>query len=160
MAFLKNSIYNFERETIGSYNVVDFTRNNIYKIKDLPQLNDLNYVEFIQMAENETYEYLAYKLYNNEDYWDLILAINGFDPLFDMYFSFEVVGDLAADKLKSYEDDVIKRTVIDNARTCLLNNWENEIKTKNDSKMMIKIIRPNRMQDFIRILKDNGLIKV
>jgi hypothetical protein len=115
-------------------------------------------------------------LYNNENYWDIILAINGSDPLFDLYFSFEAVADFAKDKVAQFEANPYNRklplesdiqsngqTVKENypnfIQDYLKNLWNAEFLATNDSRRTIKVIKPYRMQDFMRVLRDNGFAK-
>lgn len=176
MSQLQNTIYNFPKEIQGSYNVAQFSRNFIFKIKDLPEVQDPDYFYYYDLEENETLELLAYKLYNNENYWDIILAINGSDPLFDLYFSFEAVADFAKDKVAQFEANPYNRklplesdiqsngqTVKENypnfIQDYLKNLWNAEFLATNDSRRTIKVIKPYRMQDFMRVLRDNGFAK-
>jgi len=153
---LKNTIYNFPKEVIGSYNVTMYSRNTIQKIKDFKEVSDINYIDYYTLAENETLEYVAYKIYENENYWDLILAINGEDPLFDMYLSFEAITDLAITKVTSFETKVYNRPLDSITKDYLLALWNKETLDLNDTRRVIKVIKPHRLQDFMRILKEAG----
>jgi len=156
MAQLKNTLYNFNKTTAGSYEFSDFTRNKNNTIKDLFEVRDgSDYIDYYNLAENETLELVAYKLYSNENYWDILLAINGQDPLFDLYFSFEALSDFSVDKVQLYETNVYNRELPDKSKTYLAAIWEAEFLAKNDINRTIKIIKPSRMQDFMRILRDN-----
>lgn len=159
MAQLKNTVYTFPKEIVGSYNVTDYSRNTCWKIKDFILTQSKDLFEYYDFDENETLEYASFKLYGNENYWDILLAINGEDPLFDMYFSFEAVTDLAKTKISKFESGVYKRPLDLITKEHMLSLWNAEFLALNDKKRSIKIIKPHRMQDFMRILRDNGYAK-
>jgi len=158
MAQLKNTLFNFGTTQIGNYIVQDYSRNKIWQISSLPEVQDKAYVTEITLEDNQTIEAVSYILYNNEDYWDILLAINGISPLFDMTYDFDVV----ADSSLSFTNEYIQNfglSFSELTKTRLQEEFKEKFLSKNEENRLFKVIKPNRMNDFIKILRDNGFAK-
>lgn len=168
MAQLQNTIYNFPQEQVGLYNIRDFTRNNIFKIKDLPESNDSTYVTYISLEDNQTIEGVSYILYDNENYWDILLALNDIDPLYGMTYDFDAVTDISiseADKMISKygllnklnsETNQNKIALLEARISYIYSYFLDKINTQNDTQRIFKVIRPDRISDYIKVLRLYG----
>jgi hypothetical protein len=158
MAQLKNTLFNFGTTQIGNYIVQDYSRNKIWQISSLPEVQDKTYVTEITLEDNQTIEAISYILYNNEDYWDILLAINGISPLFDMTYDFDVI------KISSsaYANEYINNFGLgfsELTKTRLIEEFREKFLNQNEENRNFKVIKPNRMNDFLKILRDNGFAK-
>jgi hypothetical protein len=159
MAQMKNTIYNFSTIQKGDFIVQDYSRNNFYKIRLMPEVSDDKYIMYIELEENQTIEAVSYLIYGDENYWDMILSINGIDPLFDMFYSNEVMSNVILNRMDELKNNILKMSLTEQTEAFLENYISVQENNKNDTNRTIKVIKPSMLQDFIRILRDSGYIK-
>lgn len=155
---MTNTVNNFQKSTKGKYSIRDYSRNLLYKIRELPESSDDAYISYIQLEDNQTIEAVSNLLYDNVNYWDILIALNGIDPLLEMAYSFEVIADIAVGKLTKFETEVYRAQLPTIRRNEFLSEINGEIDTLNEQRRTIKIIKPYMMPTFLKILKDNGFI--
>jgi len=148
---MKNTLLNYDKFSSYKYIANDYT-----SILTLPELQDTTYIEYVQLDENQTIEQVSYALYGTPDYWDILVLINNRDPLFDMVYSFDIVDGIAGDKVLNYLSNysgVYKADTFNRLKTITLADLE----TKNDNLRTLKIIKPVKMFDFIKIINSINL---
>lgn len=158
MAQLTNTIFKFPTVQKGSFIVQDYSRNKLKSILDLPEITDNNFIMYIDLEENQTIEAVSYILYNNENYWDILIAINNIDPLFGLCYDFDTLNSFANSKTENYRTK-FGITLSLESYNRLLSQWKEEIEDENAIKRKLKVIRPNMINEFIRILRNNGFAK-
>jgi len=153
---MKNTLLNYDKFSSYKYIANDYTSKNFKNILTLPELQDTTYIEYVQLDENQTIEQVSYALYGTPDYWDILVLINNRDPLFDMVYSFDIVDGIAGDKVLNYLSNysgVYKADTFNRLKTITLADLE----TKNDNLRTLKIIKPVKMFDFIKIINSINL---
>lgn len=153
---MKNTILNYDEileGTSGSTTIVsqDYTSKYFRQIQMLNELKDSNYIDYFELADNQTIEQVSFILYETADYWDILVLINGMDPIFDMTYNFDIVSDIADSKLDKYYSDFseyINQTSKDRLREDVL---KTEIQ-KNEDNRTIKVIKPRMLSEFIKVL--------
>lgn len=155
--FMKNSLIKGSYIESDKYSYVDYTEKKYVGVLDLPEVNSTEYIEYYQLADNEKIEYISFKLYSNENYWDLLLYINGMSPLFDSPYDFNVLSDNS----NSLVDDYISRTGVrinETNKQNLIDSLINKNSSKNELHRTIKVIKPSKLQDFLKIIRTKGLV--
>src|SRR5574344_1718437 len=90
---MKNTILKFDYEELDEFIVPDyFSKSNdisylVQEIKD--------YLEVYKINDNDKLERISYELYGTTDYWDILLLLNGRDPLFDFPYDYDTTYDSA-----------------------------------------------------------------
>jgi len=153
---MKNTILNYD-ETLsgtsnGTYiNAQDYTSKHFRQLQLLKELKDSEFVEQLELVDDQTIEQVSYILYGTADYWDILVLINTIDPIFDMAYNFDIVSDVADAKLEKYYNDFsvyINQASKDRLRKAFL---DKEVQ-KNEDKRVIKVIKPTALSEFIKIL--------
>ena len=104
------------------------------------------------LDDNVKIETVSFELYGTPDYWDLLLGINNRNPIFEM--PYDIVEDELAyelEKFKTYSADSTE--LLEIVETKL----RESIETKNDTLKELRVIRPERLQDFLRLMRSRGL---
>lgn len=153
---MKNTILDFEEKIEGTYNnttyiAKDYTSKYFKQIKLLNILNDLTYIDYYELTDNQTIEQVSYILYDTPDYWDILVLINNIDPLFGMTYEFDVISDATDEQLdkyyKSFSEEILQETKDRLKNIFLKKNLE-----INENNRRIKVIRPDMITEFIKIL--------
>lgn len=178
MAQLKNSTLIYDTEEIDNYVVQDYTSKDFSKLYD--QLEDFPSELFDKMLiqDNDKLERIAYELYGNEDYWDILLLINNKSPLFSMSYDTDYIFNVKNDKLTTFIEslsngiygeeniDIFTDTYL--AETSEQSQYErlqffnnniiNELELENESYRELTYVKPAYFQEFLRLAYDKGLI--
>ena len=155
--FMKNSLIKGSYIESDKFSYVDYTEKKYSGILDLPEINSLEYIDYYQLDDNEKIEYISFKLYSNENYWDLLLYINGMTPLFDSPYDFSVLSDNSSKTV----DEYISRTgviITQENKQKLIDSLVIKNSSKNELHRIIKVIKPSKLQDFLKIIRTKGLV--
>jgi len=153
---MKNTLLTYEKFSSHNYIANDYTSKDFKNILTLPELQDTTFIDYVQLDENQTIEQVSYALYGTPDYWDVLILINNRDPLFDMVYSFDIIDDIAGDEVLKYLSNysgMYRSDTFNRLKTITLHDLE----IKNDNLRMLKIIKPDRMFDFIKIVNSLNL---
>jgi len=152
---MNNSVLKYNNYDLET-KVVDYTSFNYTLLLNMPELELSDYIEYYSMQDDEKIESISQKLYGTPVYWDLLLLINGYSPLFDMSYSYELleekVTDISQDYLNLFTN--LSNNFIYNFNEKILK----EITEKNESLRLIKVISPNKIQAFLKLARDKGYI--
>jgi len=136
-----------------AYQAVDYTSKKVNNIRNMPELNDTNYIEYAEMYNNQTIEQISYILYGTPNYWDLLLIINDKNPLFDMSYDFNILQQVAINSVNKYllnYSGKYKSNTVERLTSLL--TYEQE--AKNEQNRQIKVIKPNMLNSFLNALKN------
>lgn len=157
---MKNTILKFEERTGTingrTYYVPDYfsKKTNLNEL-----LNSFNSSEFLfskQIQENDRLERIQFDLYGNQDYWDIIAIINNISTILDMPIGEDIVKD-EAQRLQEelfnglYREENVNRPELEDEILESVQNLQ-------DKKRILKLVPPERIQEFISILKENNFI--
>lgn len=151
---------------IKDYQVRDYTSLDLRFIienKELSEfLNDRDNVFFVNIDNNSLLEEISYRYYNNENYWDIILLINNLDPLFSLPFDFDLIYNLAESITDNYfsrdKYDPYSGKYTDETKNRLFNILKEKLNKENEINRSIKLIRQERIQDFLKIFNSSARI--
>ena len=151
---------------IKDYQVRDYTSLDLRFIienKELSEfLNDRDNVFFVNIDNNSLLEEISYRYYNNENYWDIILLINNLDPLFSLPFDFDLIYNLAENITENYfsrdKYDPYSGKYTDETKNRLFNILKEKLNKENEINRTIKLLRQERIQDFLKIFNSSARI--
>lgn len=153
---MKNTLLTYDKFSSYKFIANDYTSKNFKNILSLPELNSTVYIDYIELDENQTMEQVSYALYDTPDYWDILILINNRDPLFDMVYNFDIVDNISSSRILEYLKNysgTYKTNTVDNLKKITLQDLEN----KNDNLRTLKVIKPDKMFDFIKIVNSLNL---
>lgn len=161
--YLKDTLFNFSKyyEHSGLENTL-----NVYDYKSVDWNNlslylqniDSSWFGEVTIQPNTNLEKVSLDLYEDPNYWDVIMLVNGMSPLMDIPFEFDVISDTTQEKLDNYENNILKRTIPEDLRLQLYQQYEDEMITENNSMLTLKYVLKDRLYDFILGLYDIGII--
>ena len=161
MAYLRNSIVDFTNRTIDGYSFEDYFTFDTRKVHQFIESCDndkrLEFFDWYQVQDDDKLERIALELYRNENYWDILLVINSRNPLFDMPFNFNTIATMAEAKAINYAEYINKQiTLPQNHIDYLASVYQEKAEIVNESLRPLRIVKPNKLQEFIRQAYDEG----
>lgn len=149
---MKNSTIKYDKRITENYTVEDYTSKDFRKIYNMPETKSTDWVEYITLNDGQTIEQVSQILYDNPDYWDILMLINGRDPLFDMPYNFDVLSNLAEAQISKYAleySGVYKQETFNQLAVEKLAQLEN----RNEELRTLKVVKPSKINDFIKLLR-------
>jgi len=149
---MKNTILKYDTIGSGSFVSQDYTSKQIHNILSLQELSNTDWIEYIELYDNQTVEQISFLEYGTADFWDLLVVINNIDPLFDMSYEFDILEQITNNKVNKYlanYSGVYKQDTFDRLNKLIL---DEEI-AKNEEHRLFKIIKKEKMFDFLNLVK-------
>ena len=154
---LSNTLTNFTRRTVDTYSVMDYKSINMNSIYDYINTLSPDTFDWYQVQDDDKWERISLELYQNTDYWDVLLILNQRNPLTDLPFSFDVISKLSEDRITEYHTLVYGSTLPTAEHDIMLNIVETNNLTDNENNRVIKIIKPAKMSRFLQDGYDLGI---
>ena len=153
---MKNTLLKFDYEELDEFIVPDYFSKSkdisylVHKIKD--------YLEVYKISDNDKLERISYELYGTTDYWDILLLLNGRDPLFDFPYDYDTVYDSARTFVNRYVYYLYSGAplIVGPVADALYEEFLQKHIDANETNRFMFIVKPNKIGDFIKVLKDNG----
>jgi hypothetical protein len=153
---MKNTVLKFDYEDLEEFVVSDyFSAPNdisylVHEIKD--------YLEVYKINDNDKLERISYELYGTTDYWDILLLLNGRDPLFDFPYDYDAIYDSARKFANKYMYYIYSGAplIVGPVAAALYEEFLQKYIDTNESNRFMFIVKPNKIGEFIKVLKDNG----
>lgn len=160
---MNNTVLNYNLEELDEFIVSDYFSKKIDLYNILQEFADSGilseYVQMYRISDDDKLERISYDIYGTTDYWDLLLQINDTQPLFGMPYSLDVIIDSANEYWEKYSKDVYFQPPVNSAVISALVNDEIEVsKERNESIRFIYIIKPTKLQEFLKILRERDYI--
>jgi len=160
MAYLKNSVIDYENRIVDNYSVEDYFTFDTKKVLDYVKTCTEDYFEWYQLENNDAIERVAHDLYGNADYWDILLLINGRDPLFGFVYDFDIVNLTSIQMVEKYDNDVYTTaSLTDMHKQYMQQTYEKKLNDQNESNRLIKIVKPSRINEFLQKGYESGCFK-
>jgi len=157
--YMKNTVLIYDEIVSDQYQHMDYTSRNFTKlvtqIKDLPS----NLFEWYQMKDNDKMERVSYELYGTTDYWDLLILINDLDALFGMPYSYDIYHTAANETVNKYIANSKSMILPDTHIQYMHDAYEDHYAAQNERGRTIKIVKPSKLQEFLRKCYDLGYFK-
>jgi len=148
---MKNSILKYDKISSKSFTSEDYTSKKYRKILEIPELNNTDYIEYIELIDDQKIEQISYTLYGTPDYWDLLVLINDRDPLFDMSYNFDIQEAIAEDIVQKYLSDY-SGIYKGNTYTRMKEYVMYKIDKETEENRTLKIIKPSRIQEILKLI--------
>ena len=154
---MKNTILNFEKEEVDNFIVSDYFSKNINLYSIITDNIKLEFFTLYKIMDNDKIERISYELYGTTDYWDLLLLINDREAFCGMTYDFETCTSNVESYIDKYEFEIYSNEDIsDERKTELLDEFYEKYKLRNEMNRYLHIIKPSKMQDFLKLIKLAG----
>lgn len=130
--------------------VVDYSSVNKDLIMTYIKSCDSKYFGFTLCQEGQTLEKISFDLYNTPDYWDLLLLVNEYDPLFDTTFTFDTLTEISEDKVAELNSSLFNDSLPVAIKLALQENYYKKYSEKNENNRVFKYIKPEYINEFLR----------
>ncbi len=160
---MTNTILNYTYEELDEFIVSDYFSKKIDLYNILQEFSDAgilaNYMQVYRIADDDKLERISYDIYGTTAYWDLLLQINDKNPLFEMPYSLDTIIDSSEEYWNNYSNLLYFQAPLDTAILQTLIDEEIEkMKEKNEIYRVLYIIKPTKLQDFLKILRERDYI--
>lgn len=160
---MTNSILNYELEELDEFIVPDYFSKKIDLYNVLQEFTDAgtlgNYVQAYRIADDDKLERISYDIYSTTSYWDLLLQINDKQPLFEMPYSLDTIIDSSEEYWHNYSNLLYFQAPLQTEVLQVLIDEEIEkMKEQNEAYRIIYVIKPTKLQEFLKILRDKDYL--
>ena len=155
---MKNKVMNFDKEELDDFFVSDYFSKNIFLSDEIEEFGE--YLQSYKITDNDKLERISFELYGTTDYWDILLLLNSRDPIFGMPYEYDIVSDSSTNFIENFIEffESANKPLTPERLESLTEYWENQFDKENELKRFIQVVRPSRMGDFLRLLKDKGYV--
>lgn len=155
---MKNTILKFEKEEVEEFIVSDYFSKKVHIIDIYDELE--KYVTTYQLVDNDKIERISYELYGSTDYWDILVLLNGADPLFHMAYGENILLDSIETSLNKYLYFIYSHAPLsdDTRIEELTEYYDAELKNDNERIRFIYVIKPENISDAVILLKKKGYL--
>lgn len=156
---MQNTLIKFDTEEVDDYIVSDYFSRKINLYSIITDDVKKEYFVTYQIQDNDKIERISYEIYKTTDYWDLLILINSLDTISDMPYDFDTYTGSTDDFLNAYSNSVYSNSPLNAQRLQELKDEFYETKRISNEKFRyINVIRPSKMQDFLKLIKQKGFI--
>lgn len=150
-----NSIVNPKKEYVnedhsGSIEVSDYFSLELDNIRSL--YHNPSLLEYIKLQFNDLIENIAYKLYNDPKYYDILMLLNQRDMLFDMVYTFDTIKDIVEEETNNYFNDYQGKTspeFLQSYKKYKLEEYEKNNEKLNTLLVLKKDVLPEIIRNYI-----------
>lgn len=154
---MQNTLIKFEKEEVQDFIVSDYFSRKINLSSIITDDIKKEYFTTYQIDENDKIERISYEIYKSTDYWDLLILINSLDSLSDMPYDFDTYSDSVDKFLSDYSNKVYSNKPLNSTRLQeLKDEFYESTRIKNEKFRYIYVIKPIKMQDFLKMIKLKG----
>lgn len=152
---MKNTVLKFDYEELDEFIVSDYFSKKVDVYSLIDQIKD--YVSAYKISDNDKLERISYELYGTTDYWDILLLLNGRNPLVDFPYDYDAVYDSSKTFVNKYMYYVYSNAplIVGKVADDLYKEFLQLNIDRNEINRYMFIVKPNKIGDFIKVLKDN-----
>ena len=155
---MKNGVVKFDFDEVDDYIVSDYfsKKTNVYDLRHTAQ----EYLDIYKLSDNEKIEGVSYTLYGTTDYWDIILLLNDRNPLFDFPYDYDATFEAARKHVNAYVHFTYSGAplIVGVIAERLGKEFLEKAIAENERNRYLLIVKPNKMSDFIKVLRDGQFI--
>jgi len=152
-SYLTTSLLKFNRRIVDGMSISDYHSIDFVKIRDYIASLDKSFFDFYQCMDDDKWERISLELYNNPDYWDVLLVINDRHAFLGLPLGIDTTALLSDDKIAEYESLVYGKSLNTIEAELMYNKVEFDMVVTNEANRVIKIIKPAKMGTFITGIK-------
>ena len=154
---MQNFILKYDTEEIDDYIVSNYFSKKINLWDVMTTEIKQKYMVLYKIDNNDKIERISYEIYKTTDYWDLLLLLNDREPLCGLPYDFQTYSTYSDYEIENYQNNIFANSKIDTTRYYELQaQFYEQCRINNESHRYIYIIRPELMQDFLKIIKLQG----
>lgn len=160
---MRNMVLNYETQEVGNYIVSDYTSTKIDLYNLVSEFQDngtfSEYLDLYRISDDDKLERISFALYGTPDYWDVLLQLNDRNPLFELPYNLDTIIDFSEGFWGKYSSEIYFQAEL--LPEVLKDRIEEEVeraKAKNEIYRYIYVIKPSRMNEFIKILRDKDYL--
>jgi hypothetical protein len=158
-----NTILNYTYEELDEFIVSDYFSKKIDLYNILQEFKDNNslsdFMQIYRIDDDDKLERISYDIYGTTNYWDILLQLNDRNPLFEMVYSLDTIISSSEEFWNNYANFLYFQAPLDSTILQLLVDEEIEkMKEQNEIYRYIYIIKPTKMQEFLKILRERDYI--
>lgn len=160
---MTNSILNYTNEELDEFIVPDYFSKKIDIYTVLQEFSEAGtlgeYVVSYRMSDDDKLERISYDIYGTPIYWDLLLQINDKVPLFEMPYSLDTIIDSSEEYWNNYSNLLYFQAPLNSVvLQALIDEEIEKMKEINEIYRIIYIIKPTKLQEFLKILRDKDYL--
>ena len=160
---MTNSILNYINEELDEFIVPDYFSKKIDVYTVLQEFSEAGtlgeYVVSYRMSDDDKLERISYDIYGTPIYWDLLLQINDKVPLFEMPYSLDTIIDSSEEFWNNYSNLLYFQAPLNSVfLQALIDEEIEKMKEINEIYRIIYIIKPTKLQEFLKILRDKDYL--
>ena len=109
-------------------------------------------LEYIKLQFNDLIENIAYKLYNDPKYYDILMLLNQRDMLFDMVYTFDTIKDIVEEETNNYFNEYQGKTsaeFLESYKKYKLEEYEKNNEKLNTLLVLKKDVLPEIIRNYI-----------
>ena len=134
----------------GSIEVSDYFSLELDNIRNL--YHNPSLLEYIKLQFNDLIENIAYKLYNDPKYYDILMLLNQRDMLFDMVYTFDTIKDIVEEETNNYFNEYQGKTsaeFLESYKKYKLEEYEKNNEKLNTLLVLKKDVLPEIIRNYI-----------
>jgi len=160
---MTNSILTYDTEELDEFIVSDYFSKDVDLYNILQEFSDMgtlaDYMQIYRISDDDKLERISYDIYGTTAYWDILLQLNDRIPLFEMPYSLDTLIDSSDEFWANYSEQVyfqapLNSTVLQN----LIDDEIEKMKEQNEIYRYIYIIKPTKLQEFLKILRERNYL--
>lgn len=160
---MKTTILNYDKKKVD-IGIPEFSNVSDYHSKkinlwDIEKTEIQNMLRFYQISNDDKIERISLELYGTPDYWDILLLLNGRDPLFDMPYNDGLLRNNAEKNIAFYQNSIfVPSPLRDGIAEVLFNEYLDDSVNENEKLRNIIVVKPSRINDFLTFIKNEGYL--
>lgn len=168
MAYLKNTLQNYDKldvrmpdieggNTTETYIITDYTSVDHVKVRQFVDGLSPTMFDWYQLQNNSNLEKVALDLYGNPDYWDILVVINHRNPLFELPYDYDTITSMVENKVAAYASKVYGDELSSRSYDALVENYKTQMVKDAEVFRVIKIVKPSKIYEFLQKGYEQGL---
>ncbi len=160
---MRNMILKYEMQEIDNYIVSDYTStkidiyNFLYEFQENGTFGD--FFDLYRISDDDKLERISYSLYGTPDYWDVLLQLNDRNPLFDLPYNLDTLIEFSEEFWNNYSNNIyFQSPLISNILQERIDEEIEKMKERNEIYRYIYVIKPSKINEFVKILRDKDYI--
>lgn len=149
--YIKTKVLNYSTVELNDDNriVVDYSTINVNNLNIYINTRDDSIFGFKLFDEGQTLEKASYDLYGTPNYWDLLLLINRYEPLFDTVFTYDTLVSISEDKTEELNSLLFNGLLPVNIKSHIQDNYYKKYSKRNEINRVLKYIKPEHVNKFL-----------
>ena len=145
-----------ESSKFFKYNLEDYSSFDFRKIEQYIDDCEHDFFGWYDSFDDDKIEKIAYDIYGEARYWDLLILVNKRNPLYDMPYRFDLLESMIQDKIDKLK---VLKPITEQREKELYNFYLEELEKENDILRQIRYVKPEKISEFIKLGRDKGCFR-